>query len=187
MSEIEEIARDLVALWQSPVIQGLARADRNAAIEDTRDALIQACSSKVEPSAHNTPVAGSNPAGPTTITARSSVGSEQGNSTSKVEGSNPSAPANNATVAQSAERPLCKRKVGGSNPPGGTIYEALRRSVVEQCAKIADQRAERLRAKAKSQSLKPQAQPYFHQAIEARVIADAIRALALAPSHSETT
>ena len=87
MSEIEEIARDLVALWESPVIQGLARADRNAAIEDTRNALIQAC-------------------GPAS-----------------------------ATVAQSAEQRLCKATVGGSNPPGGTIYQALRDSVIEQCAK----------------------------------------------------
>lgn len=104
--EIIEIARDLVALWESPAIRGLARSDRNAAIEDTRNALIQACSSTVEPSAHNALVAGSSPAGPTS-----------------------------ATVAQSAERRLCKAKVGGSIPPGGTIYFALRDSVLEQTAK----------------------------------------------------
>jgi hypothetical protein len=107
VSEIEKIARDLVALWQSPVIQGLARADRNAAIEDTRNALIEACSS---------------------------AGSEQGSSNSEVEGSSPSTPTN-ATVAQPEERRLCKTRVGGSNPPGGTIYYALRDSVLEQAAK----------------------------------------------------
>jgi hypothetical protein len=41
-AEIVEIARDLVALWQSPNIQALPRADRNAAIEDTRKRLIEA-------------------------------------------------------------------------------------------------------------------------------------------------
>lgn len=84
LEDIAESARDLVALWESPVIQGLARADRNAAIEETKAALIEAV---------------------------------------------------NATVAQSAERRLCKAKVGGSNPPGGTIYQALRDSVLEQAAK----------------------------------------------------
>lgn len=41
-AEIVELARDLVALWQSPNIQALPRADRNAAIEDTRKRLIDA-------------------------------------------------------------------------------------------------------------------------------------------------
>lgn len=41
-SEIVEIAKDLVALWQSPKIQGLPRADRNAAIEETRNRMIEA-------------------------------------------------------------------------------------------------------------------------------------------------
>jgi ABC-type phosphate/phosphonate transport system substrate-binding protein len=41
-AEIVEIAKDLVALWQSPRIQGLPRADRNAAIEETRNRMIAA-------------------------------------------------------------------------------------------------------------------------------------------------
>lgn len=41
-AEIVEIAKDLVALWESPRIQGLPRADRNSAIEDTRNRLIRA-------------------------------------------------------------------------------------------------------------------------------------------------
>lgn len=40
MEEIVELAKDLVALWESPNIRGLARADRNAAIEETRNRLI---------------------------------------------------------------------------------------------------------------------------------------------------
>jgi hypothetical protein len=43
-SEIVEIAKDLVALWQSPKIQGLPRADRNTAIEETRNRMIAAVS-----------------------------------------------------------------------------------------------------------------------------------------------
>lgn len=41
-AEIIETAKDLVALWQSPKIQGLLRADRNAAIEETRNRMIEA-------------------------------------------------------------------------------------------------------------------------------------------------
>lgn len=40
-SEILETAQNLVSLWQSPNIQGLSRADRNAAIEETRNRLIK--------------------------------------------------------------------------------------------------------------------------------------------------
>lgn len=40
--EVTDIAAELVALWESPNIQGLPRADRNAAIEDTREKLIKA-------------------------------------------------------------------------------------------------------------------------------------------------
>lgn len=43
-NEIIEIAKDLVALWQSPKIQGLPRSERNAAIEETRSKLIAAVS-----------------------------------------------------------------------------------------------------------------------------------------------
>ena len=39
-------AEDIVALWQSPNIQGLPRAERNAAIEDTRNRLIAAVGSR---------------------------------------------------------------------------------------------------------------------------------------------
>lgn len=39
-------AEDIVALWQSPNIQGLPRADRNAAIEETRNRLIAAVGSR---------------------------------------------------------------------------------------------------------------------------------------------
>jgi hypothetical protein len=70
MSEIEEIARDLVALWQSPVIQGLSRADRNAAIEDTRNALIKACATVAQPAEQRlckATVGGSSPPGGTTL------------------------------------------------------------------------------------------------------------------------
>lgn len=41
-AEIVEIAKDLVALWQSPKIQGLPRAERNTAIEETRNRMIAA-------------------------------------------------------------------------------------------------------------------------------------------------
>lgn len=43
-AEILTIARDLVSLWQNPNIQGLPRAERNAAIEETREKLIAAVS-----------------------------------------------------------------------------------------------------------------------------------------------
>jgi hypothetical protein len=39
---IIEAASDIVALWQSPNIQVLPRAERNAAIEETRNRLIEA-------------------------------------------------------------------------------------------------------------------------------------------------
>lgn len=39
---IVELAKDLVALWTNPKIQGLPRAERNAAIEATRAKLIAA-------------------------------------------------------------------------------------------------------------------------------------------------
>jgi hypothetical protein len=42
VDDIVAAAEDLVALWQSPKIQGLPRADRNAAIEETRRRLIEA-------------------------------------------------------------------------------------------------------------------------------------------------
>lgn len=41
-TEIVDIAKDLVALWQSPKIQSLPRADRNMAIEETRNRMIAA-------------------------------------------------------------------------------------------------------------------------------------------------
>lgn len=41
-AKIVEIAKDLVALWQSPKIQGLPRSERNGAIEETRNRLIAA-------------------------------------------------------------------------------------------------------------------------------------------------
>jgi hypothetical protein len=41
-AEIVAIAKDLVALWQNPNIKGLPRAERNAAIEETRNRLIAA-------------------------------------------------------------------------------------------------------------------------------------------------
>lgn len=40
--DVADIARDLVALWQSPNIKALPRAERNAAIEKTRERLIEA-------------------------------------------------------------------------------------------------------------------------------------------------
>lgn len=40
--EVFEVAQDLVALWDSPRIQGLARADRNEAIDATRARLKEA-------------------------------------------------------------------------------------------------------------------------------------------------
>lgn len=47
-NEIIEIAKDLVALWQSPKIQGLPRSERNTAIEETRNKLIAAVSAVPE-------------------------------------------------------------------------------------------------------------------------------------------
>lgn len=114
------------------------RSDRITASQDVDDLRHRAqrwptefysaqdCSSTAEQAPYKRSVEGSNPSGPTTISARSSVGSEQGNSTSKVEGSSPSAPTNFATVAQSAEHRLCKATVGGSIPPGSstlTLHE----------------------------------------------------------------
>jgi hypothetical protein len=40
--DVADIARDLVALWHEQKITGLPRAERNAAIEGTRDKLIAA-------------------------------------------------------------------------------------------------------------------------------------------------
>lgn len=40
--DVADIARNLVALWQEQKISGLPRAERNAAIEGTRDRLIEA-------------------------------------------------------------------------------------------------------------------------------------------------
>lgn len=40
--DIVEIACDLVGLWENPKIAALARFERNAAIEDTRNKLIEA-------------------------------------------------------------------------------------------------------------------------------------------------
>lgn len=40
--EVFEVAQDLVALWDSPRIQGLARVDRNGAIDATRTRLKEA-------------------------------------------------------------------------------------------------------------------------------------------------
>lgn len=41
LQEIEQAARDLVALWQAQKVSGLPRADRNAAIEECRNRLIE--------------------------------------------------------------------------------------------------------------------------------------------------
>jgi hypothetical protein len=40
LREIEQAARDLTALWQEQKIAGLPRAQRNAAIEESRERLI---------------------------------------------------------------------------------------------------------------------------------------------------
>lgn len=40
--EVIDVACDLVALWKTQRIAGLPRADRNAAIEQTRERLIAA-------------------------------------------------------------------------------------------------------------------------------------------------
>lgn len=42
MREVCEAAKTIVSLWQSPQIAGLPRADRNAAIENSRADLIHA-------------------------------------------------------------------------------------------------------------------------------------------------
>lgn len=42
---IIEVARDLVALWQNPKIRALPRSERNAAIDETRERLIEAVES----------------------------------------------------------------------------------------------------------------------------------------------
>jgi hypothetical protein len=41
-ARVIEGAKSLVALWNSPVIQGLSRQERNASIEATREYLIEA-------------------------------------------------------------------------------------------------------------------------------------------------
>ncbi len=41
-ADVADIAGDLVGLWENQNISGLPRADRNAAIEDTRNKLIEA-------------------------------------------------------------------------------------------------------------------------------------------------
>lgn len=56
------------------------------------------------------------------------------------------------------------------------MTDAERQAVIEECAKVAADRAIRLRAKAKSMTT-PHRQSYFVQSIEARVIADAILSL----------
>ncbi len=63
------------------------------------------------------------------------------------------------------------------------MSEAERQEIIEQCAKIAADRAVRLRAKAKGMS-KPHSQSYFAQSIEARVIADSILGLLNPPARS---
>lgn len=40
--DVADIAHDLVALWQSPNIRALPRSERNAAIEQAREKLIEA-------------------------------------------------------------------------------------------------------------------------------------------------
>lgn len=40
--QVADIAADIVAIWQNPNIKGLPRAERNAAIETTRNKLIEA-------------------------------------------------------------------------------------------------------------------------------------------------
>ncbi len=42
LETIANAARDFVSLWQAQKIEGLPRAERNAAIEDTRQRLIDA-------------------------------------------------------------------------------------------------------------------------------------------------
>jgi len=42
LSEIVEISADLTALWKAQKISGLPRSDRNAAIENVRNRLIEA-------------------------------------------------------------------------------------------------------------------------------------------------
>lgn len=40
--DVADIAADIVALWDNQKIKGLPRAERNAAIEETRNKLIEA-------------------------------------------------------------------------------------------------------------------------------------------------
>jgi hypothetical protein len=40
--DVADIAAELVALWENPKINGLPRAERNTAIEGTRQKLIEA-------------------------------------------------------------------------------------------------------------------------------------------------
>jgi hypothetical protein len=63
------------------------------------------------------------------------------------------------------------------------IVRITRETTIEECAKIAADRATRLRAKAKAQT-SPSKQSYFAQSIEARVIADSILGLLKPPPQS---
>jgi hypothetical protein len=74
LETVYEIAQNLVALWESPIIKELPRSERNAAIEETRAALIEAVN-------------------------------------------------HYATVARTAERPICNGRDAGSIPAGGTKFE----------------------------------------------------------------
>lgn len=62
-------------------------------------------------------------------------------------------------------------------------HKTIRDAAIEECAKIAADRAVRLRTKAKSMKT-PHSQHYFAQAIEARVIADCILGLLNPPKQS---
>jgi hypothetical protein len=63
-ADIVEAARDLVALWQSPKIAGLPRAERNGTIEETRNRLIGLVG-QLDGHRNSTPThAGSSPAEP---------------------------------------------------------------------------------------------------------------------------
>lgn len=44
LAALADVALDHVALWQAQKISGASRAERNAAIEDSRQQLIDACS-----------------------------------------------------------------------------------------------------------------------------------------------
>jgi hypothetical protein len=69
--DIIDRAKDIVALWESPRIQGMSRSERNATIESVRNSLIEAVhkhaavAQSVEQPICNGKVAGSNPAGGT--------------------------------------------------------------------------------------------------------------------------